>query len=43
MKLFQHDDYLFRAVATDVLVLQHQGISSNSAEYATMQFQLFMG
>ena len=30
------------AVATDALVLQHQGISSNSAVYAPMTFQLLL-
>ena len=36
-------EYLVRTVDTDGLVLQHQGISSYSAEYAFMHFQLFIG
>ena len=43
MKLVQYNEYLVRAVDTDGLMLQHQGISSYSAEYVLMQFQLLMG
>ena len=35
--------YLVSTVDTDGLVLKHQGISSCSAEYTSMHFQLFMG
>ena len=38
MKLAQLSEYLVSTVATDGLV-----ISSSSAEYAPMHFQLFMG
>ena len=37
------NEYLISAVDTDDLVLQHQGISSYSAEYTPMRFQLSMG
>ena len=43
MKLVQYKECLVSIVYTDGLVLQHQGISSYSAEYAPMHFQLFMG
>ena len=43
MKLVQYDEYLFSIVDTDSHVLQHQGISDYSAEYASKRFQLFMG
>ena len=43
MKLLQYNEYLVSTVNTDGLVLQHQGISSYSSEYAPMCFQLFMG
>ena len=42
MKLLQYKEYLVTTVDTDGLVLQHQGISSYSAEYGPMHFQLFM-
>ena len=42
MKLVQYIAYVVRTVDTDALVLKHQGISSHSAEYAPMCFQLFM-
>ena len=42
MKLVQYNEYLVSTVATDGLVLQHQGISSYRVEYAPMYFQLFM-
>ena len=42
MELVQYNEYLFNIVDTDGLVLQHQGISSHSAEFASMSFQLFM-
>ena len=37
MKLLQNNDYLVSTVDTDGLVLQHQGISNYSAEYAPMR------
>ena len=43
MKLDQYSEYIISTVVTDALVLQHQGISSHRAEYASMCFQLFMG
>ena len=41
--MLQNQEYLVSTVDTDGLVLQHQGISSYSAEYAPMHFLLFMG
>ena len=38
----QYKEYLITTVDTDALVLKHQGISSYSAEYAPMHFQLCM-
>ena len=35
--------YLVSSVDTDGLVLEHQGISSNMAEYVSMWFQVFVG
>ena len=43
MKLVQYNECLFSIVDTDGLVLYHQGISSNSADYATMRFPVFKG
>ena len=43
MKLVWYNEKLVSSVDTDGLVLQHQGISSHSAEYAHMCFQLCMG
>ena len=43
MQLVQYDEYLVSTVATDGLVLLHQGISSYSDEEAPTHFQLFMG
>ena len=43
MKLVQYNWYLVSIVDTDGLVLQHQGISSYSAEHKPMRFQPFMG
>ena len=48
MKLVQHNKYLVSIRDTDGLVLKHQGIkaqgiSSHSAEYAHIRFQLFWG
>ena len=48
MKLIPLNKYSVSTVATDGLVLKHQGISSQSAEYAPrgyapMQLRLFMG
>ena len=43
-KLIQYNEYLVSTVGTDALVLiKHQGISSYSAEYTPIGFQLFMG
>ena len=42
MTLVQYSEYLLSTVDTDVLVLQHQGISSYSADYAPIHLQLFM-
>ena len=42
MKLDKYNEYLVSTVATDGLVLQHQGISSHSVDYTFIQFQLFM-
>ena len=36
MELVQYNEYLASTVNTDGLVLKHQGISSNSTEYAPM-------
>ena len=41
MKLAQYNECLVSIVDTDGLVLWHQGISSNSAEYAPMHFPVF--
>ena len=35
--------YLVSTVGTDGLLLYHQTISSHSAEYTSMRFQMFMG
>ena len=43
MQLVQYNGCLISAVDTDGLVLYHQGISSHSADYAFMCFQVFMG
>ena len=43
MKLFQYNEYFISTVDTDALVLKHQGISSHSAEYAPICFQLLRG
>ena len=42
MTLVQYSEYLLSTVDADVLVLQHQGISSYSADYAPIHLQLFM-
>ena len=39
----QYNGYFISTVATDGLVLQHQGISNHSADYTPMRFQLFKG
>ena len=41
MKLVQYNECLISTEDTDDLVLQHQGISSLSAEYASMRFPVF--
>ena len=41
MKLAWYNEYSIRTVDTDGLVLQHQGISSHSAEYALIRFPAF--
>ena len=43
MKPVQYKEYLVNTVDTDSLVLQHQGISNRSVEYAPLCFQLSMG
>ena len=43
LKLFKCNVNLVSTVCTDALVLKHQSISSHSAEYAPMHFQMFMG
>ena len=40
--MFVHDAYSVSPVGTDGLVHKHQGISSHRAEYAPMDFQVFM-
>ena len=42
MKLIQSNEYLVSTVDTDGLVIQHQSISSHSAEYTSMRFLLFI-
>ena len=42
-KLAQYNEYLISTVDTDGLVLQHQGFSSHSAEYALVCFLAFNG
>ena len=43
MKLAQYSKYVVGNVGADDLVLWHQGISSYSADYTPICFQLFMG
>ena len=43
MKLVQYNECLISIVATDGLVLSHQGISSHGADYAPMRFSVFKG
>ena len=43
MKLFRYNEYIISTVVTDALGLQHQGISSHSADYTPMRCQSFMG
>ena len=43
MKLVQYNEYLVGIVESDGFVLEHQGISSYSAENTPMCFQLYMG
>ena len=43
LKLTPYTEYLISTVDTDGLVLKHQDISNNSAEYTSMHFQLLMG
>ena len=43
MKLVQYNECLISIEDTDDLVLKHQGISSNSADYASMRFPVFKG
>ena len=43
MKLVQYSECLISIEDTDDLVLQHQGISSHSADYANMRFAVFKG
>ena len=39
MKMVKRNTYLVSTVATDALVLKHQGISSHSAQYAFEHFR----
>ena len=44
IKCVQYNEYVVNAVVSDdTLDIRSQSISSQSAEYATMHFQLFMG
>ena len=43
MKLVLYNESLVSTVATDALVLKHQGINSLSADYAPMRFPVFKG
>ena len=43
MKLVLYNESLVSIVATDALVLKHQGINSHSADYAPMRFPVFKG
>ena len=43
MKLVQQIECSISIEDTDGLVLQHQGISSHSADYAPMRFPVFKG
>ena len=43
MKLAQYNECLVSIVGIDGLVLQHQGISSHSADYTPMRFPVFKG
>ena len=41
MELAQYHEYSVSTVDTEGLVLEHQGISSHSAEYVLMRFLAF--
>ena len=43
MKLVKYNECLVSIVDTDDLGLQHQGVSSHSADYAPMRFPVFKG
>ena len=43
MKLVQYNDCLVSIVDTDGLLLKHQGIGSQSSDYAPMRFPVFRG
>ena len=43
MKLVQHNECLISIEDTDDLVLEHQGISSRSADFAPMCFPVLKG
>ena len=43
MKRVECSAYLVSIVGTDGMVLQHQAISSHSAEHAPIHFQMFVG
>ena len=43
MKLAECNAYLVSTVATDGLVLKHQGVSNHSAENTLVHFKMFMG
>ena len=42
MEIVQYNRYFVSTVDIDGLVFQDQGISSHSAEYTSMSFQLYM-
>ena len=43
MKPVQYNECLVSIVDTDGLMFQHQGISSHSADYASMHFPVLKG
>ena len=43
MKIVEYNEYLLSTIGTDGLVLYHLNISSHSAQYAPLRFQLSMG
>ena len=43
MKLVHYNEYSFRIVDTDGLVILHQGIRSHNADLALIRFPIFKG